>query len=164
MLRGVNEIVHAAPSMKPTPGGHQDGVWPWVSGSGWQLPTPPCISLLGTTVTDCHRPGVLSNRNSFPHGSGGWRVVKVSAGSASAENGPLGLQMAPSGCVHVALPWCVHRKKESPLESLVTRQKGSESGLHPYNSPLPPPSVSTTLTLGAAASTCEAGRTLTCRR
>lgn len=64
--------------------------------------------------------------------------MKVSARSASDEKGPLGLQMAPSGCVFTwpCLGVCAERKRV-PWSLLLQNRKGLGSGLHPYNPPPP---------------------------
>jgi hypothetical protein len=52
--------------------------------------------------------GSLNNRNLSPYNSGGWKSrIKTLAELVSPKVGLLGLQMAPSLCVHTCLSFCV---------------------------------------------------------
>ena len=61
---------------------------------------PPLYQLARTTVTKCHSPEDLNNRNVFSHSSGGQKSkTKVWAALVSPEASPLGLQVASALCV-----------------------------------------------------------------
>lgn len=71
--------------------------------------------LAQATITKCHRPGDLNNRNVRSHGSGGWQSkIKVPAVSVSGDSPLPSLQMATSSLTFITPLQALYLYVQSP--------------------------------------------------